>query len=32
LKAYSFQPATFMRELDRIIEALATVVEQAGGR
>jgi hypothetical protein len=32
LKSYSFQPATFMRQLDRIIEALATVVEQAAGR
>jgi hypothetical protein len=30
LKVYSFQPAAFVRELDNIIEALATVVEQAG--
>jgi hypothetical protein len=30
LKVYSFQPSDFVQELDRIIEALAAVVEQAG--
>jgi hypothetical protein len=30
LKVYSFQPSAFVQELDRIIEALAAVVEQAG--
>lgn len=30
LKVYSFQPSAFVQELDRIIEAIAAVVERAG--